>query len=621
MYTRYFGFRETPFSVTPDPRFFYTNPLYQEAFATLLYGIKAKKGFIVITGEVGTGKTTLLRKLMRNLEVTVQSVFIFNTCLVFPQLLQLTLQDLGLDPKRKSTLALVQGLNKYLIQQLQKGRTVCLLVDEAQNLSEDTLESLRLLSNLETDKEKLLQIVLMGQPELETKLDQPKLRQLKQRVALHCRLAPLKDQEVSPYIDFRLRAVGYEGPDLFNPDAIQQIAFYSRGIPRLINIICDNALLIAYAKSQKKVSADMIREVARDLRLGMETQTAETQTQISNVMPTNGRKLLAWQLRSRQRPTGSSRQALLANKDESPKSLEQKPFRRQPRHLVRIGLASLLLILLLGGAISVIHPLQNKWRLELFKHKLNEWLAVLISSEAEQVKVDAYQESKPLAELAEIPSEKGVLNPGGEPLMLEGGSKPISSLDLRKTSPAETKLSSRADSGALASTLKESAIAVKKGSTIGEVAAYFYGGANSFLGMDLIKEFNPDIKDLNWVFAGQGLRLPSLTRENLLRKQTDGSYHLILASFPSSRQADQFTSLLRYKGYQAVISLQGVSENFSLHRVQIAGLENLEAANQAWDSAVANRWLLLPDSFAGVRMKEQDPSGPKNGKLAEQYNK
>ena len=272
MYNSYFGFLESPFSVTPDPRFFYTNPIYQEAYAILRYGIEAKKGFIVITGEVGTGKTTLLRKLMRNLEDTVHSVFIFNTDLSFPELLQLTLHDLGLAPKEASKVTMLQQLNDYLIKQLKQGHTVAMLIDEAQNLSDDALENLRLLSNLETDQEKLLQIVLMGQPELEAKLDQPKLRQLKQRVALQCRLAPLKDEEVGPYIDFRLRAVGCEDKDLFHPNAIQQIAFYSKGIPRLINIICDNALLCAYARSKKIVSADMIKEVARDLRVGSEVQ-------------------------------------------------------------------------------------------------------------------------------------------------------------------------------------------------------------------------------------------------------------------------------------------------------------------------------------------------------------
>src|SRR5438132_7723293 len=222
MYNNYFGFSVSPFSVTPDPGFFYTNPVYQEAYANLRYGIEAKKGFIVITGEVGTGKTTLLRKLMHNLEGTIDSVFIFNTYLNFTELLQVILYDLGLAPKEPNKVTMLQELNDYLITQLKQARIVSVLVDEAQNLSDEALEGLRLLSNLETDQEKLLQIVLMGQPELERKLDRPSLRQLKQRIAVHCQLAPLNGSEVSPYIDLRLRAAGYEGEDPFDSDAVGQ---------------------------------------------------------------------------------------------------------------------------------------------------------------------------------------------------------------------------------------------------------------------------------------------------------------------------------------------------------------------------------------------------------------
>ena len=275
MYNSYFGFRESPFSVTPDPRFFYTNPLYLEAFAALRYGIEAKKGFIVITGEVGTGKTTLLRRLLRNLADTVHSVFVFNSCLSFPELLQLTLQDLGLTSKDQSKVAMLLELNDYLIKQLNQGHTVTMLIDEAQNLSDEVLENLRLLSNLETDQEKLIQIVLMGQPELHAKLAQPHLRQLKQRVAVQCRLNPLMDNEVRPYIDSRLVAAGYEGKDLFHPDAVERIAYYSKGIPRVINIICDNALISAYAESQQRVYADKIDRVARDLELPLDPTVTE----------------------------------------------------------------------------------------------------------------------------------------------------------------------------------------------------------------------------------------------------------------------------------------------------------------------------------------------------------
>ncbi len=277
MYGKHFGLEDLPFSVTPDPRFSYTNSLYREAFANLRYGIETRKGFIVITGEAGTGKTTLLRRLMRTVEASVHTAFIFNTHLDFIELLRLVLGDLGVAHSASDRLTLMAQLNDYLIEQLHKDHVVSVLVDEAQDLSDAMLEELRLLSNLETDRAKLIQIVLMGQPELERKLDQPELRQLKQRVAVRCRLAPLRSDEVAPYINSRLQTVGYKGKELFDSGAVQKIALCSRGIPRLVNVICDNALLIAYATSQSKVSAKIIDEVARDLRLTEPPQIRATE--------------------------------------------------------------------------------------------------------------------------------------------------------------------------------------------------------------------------------------------------------------------------------------------------------------------------------------------------------
>ena len=273
MYNEYFGFTEAPFSLTPDPRFSYTNALYQEAFATLRYGIEARKGFIVITGEAGTGKTTLLRRLMQSFGRHVQTAYIYNTHVTLTELLRLILSDLGLPNRTDDRLAMIAQLNEYLIKQLKERNIVTLLVDEAQELSIEMLEEIRLLSNLETDTQKLLQIVLMGQPELERKLDQPELRQLKQRVALRCRLDPLPSNEVGEYIAARLKAVGYSRKDLFHSSAVEKIAAHSRGIPRIINIICDNALLIGFAASKKTVSAATIDEVARDLRLNQQAAT------------------------------------------------------------------------------------------------------------------------------------------------------------------------------------------------------------------------------------------------------------------------------------------------------------------------------------------------------------
>jgi type II secretory pathway predicted ATPase ExeA len=275
MYNEYFGFTEAPFSLTPDPRFSYTNALYQEAFATLRYGIEARKGFIVITGEAGTGKTTLLRRLMQSFGRHVQTAYIYNPHVTLTELLRLILSDLGLTSRTEDRLAMIAQLNEYLIKQLKDRNIVTLLVDEAQELSIEMLEEIRLLSNLETDTQKLLQIVLMGQPELERKLDQPELRQLKQRVALRCRLDPLPSNEVGEYISARLKAVGYSRKDLFHGSAVEKIAAHSRGIPRIINIICDNALLIAFAASKKTVSAATIDEVARDLRLNQQAAAPE----------------------------------------------------------------------------------------------------------------------------------------------------------------------------------------------------------------------------------------------------------------------------------------------------------------------------------------------------------
>ena len=332
MYGKHFGLEELPFSVTPDPRFSYTNSLYQEAFANLRYGIESRKGFIVITGEAGTGKTTLLRRLMRTVEASVHTAFIFNTHLDFTELLRLVLSDLGVAHSANDRLTLMTQLNDYLIEQLHKDHIVSVLVDEAQDLSDAMLEELRLLSNLETDRAKLIQIVLMGQPELERKLDQPELRQLKQRVAVRCRLAPLRSDEVAPYINSRLQTVGYKGKELFDFGSVQKIALFSRGIPRLVNVICDNALLIAYATSQSKVSAKIIDEVARDLRL---TETPQVKATEEERKP-------------------ASRQASYDDErlEEFPATLKQ-PLRRPRDRRSRAGvaIAIVLAVIVLAGTL------------------------------------------------------------------------------------------------------------------------------------------------------------------------------------------------------------------------------------------------------------------------------
>jgi type II secretory pathway predicted ATPase ExeA len=230
--------------------------------------VRERKGFAALTGEVGTGKTTLLRKLMDDLAGTARFVYFYNTNLNFDELLTFICEELNLRANsNEGRLGRIRVLNEFLLEQLRRGGTGVLLIDESQNLGSEVLEDLRLLSNLETGREKLLQIILAGQPELEETLERPELRQLKQRISIHCRLNCLKEREVAPLIAHRLAAAGCKRNDLFAPEALRKIAWYSKGIPRLINIICDNALLIAYATSQKTIAAGIVDEVAQDLQL------------------------------------------------------------------------------------------------------------------------------------------------------------------------------------------------------------------------------------------------------------------------------------------------------------------------------------------------------------------
>ncbi len=270
----YFGLREAPFNPAPNPRFFYSNPRFEGALSDVRHGIDEKKGIIVISAEAGTGKTTLLRKLISGWGGSASSVFIFCPYLNFSELLRIILHDLGLTSHEEDRNAMLAELTGHLNLQFEHGRTTCLLIDEAQNLSAELFEGISVLSDLENDGQKLLPIVLAGQPGLEAKLNEQKLQELKRRVAIQCQLAPLKGNDVGLYIDHRLRKAGYEGNGLFDGDAIERIAAYSQGIPRVINLICDRALFTAHAAAKEVITADVIQEVARDLDLADKTEIA-----------------------------------------------------------------------------------------------------------------------------------------------------------------------------------------------------------------------------------------------------------------------------------------------------------------------------------------------------------
>ena len=267
MYLDFFGLTEKPFNTTPDPRFLYATPRHQEALARLTYAVQENKGFVALTGEIGTGKTTLLRALLRQLDPETAVAFVVNSTLPFEGLLEYVLADLGV-PQPGATLAQrLIALNRFLIERRRSGRQTLLIVDEAQDLSSETLEEIRLLSNCETAGDKLLQILLVGQPEFEAKLNLPQLRQLKQRIELHVRITPLSPAETGDYIKTRLRVAGAADVNVFVANAPALIAAATGGVPRLINILCDHCLLIAYADQKRRIGGEVVQEALDSLQM------------------------------------------------------------------------------------------------------------------------------------------------------------------------------------------------------------------------------------------------------------------------------------------------------------------------------------------------------------------
>lgn len=264
MYCDFFGFSEKPFTITPNPHFIYLSGNHREAFGRLMYGIDSCAGFVVMTGEVGTGKTTVLRTLLTRLDpLKYSSALIFNPCVSGEQLLACICREFDIHRVEQGHTDL-ELLNRFLLDQHANSRTVVLVIDEAQNLAPDVLEQLRMISNLETEQNKLIQIVLAGQPELNDVLGRHDLRQLNQRIAVRCRLAPMGYRDTAEYISHRLKISGCRIPQLFSRGAVRKIYRYSRGIPRLINIVCEQALVLAWTRESTVITSAMAGKVISD---------------------------------------------------------------------------------------------------------------------------------------------------------------------------------------------------------------------------------------------------------------------------------------------------------------------------------------------------------------------
>ncbi|HNR32239.1 MAG TPA: AAA family ATPase [Candidatus Hydrogenedentes bacterium] len=269
MYLDFYGFEREPFHITPDPDFLFLSPSHKEAFATVVYGVEQRKGFVALTGEVGTGKTTILRAYLKRIDKTpTRPIYLFNPDLTFEELLRLILRETGADDLEGPAAAMLDRLQWLLIDEYKAGQNVALIIDEAQNMPIETLEKLRMLSNLETAKDKLLQIVLVGQPELDRKLELHALRQLRQRVAVRAVIRPLTRGESYEYVRYRLTQAGCLRESVFAKDALRRMVTSARGNPRLLNILCDNALIAGFGAMEQTVSGKIVRQVIADLSGG-----------------------------------------------------------------------------------------------------------------------------------------------------------------------------------------------------------------------------------------------------------------------------------------------------------------------------------------------------------------
>jgi general secretion pathway protein A len=267
MYENFYRLRESPFALTPDPKYLFLADGHKEALASVAYGIQQRKGFVLIVGEVGTGKTTIIRHILKQFGDRLKVVYVFNARVTFEELLKVTLRELEIPCPSAQRLDMIEALNEFLLREAAAGRYVVMIIDEAQHLTAAVLEEIRMLSNLETAQGKLLQIVLVGQPELGAKLALPGLRQLRQRIALVAELEPLTAEETAGYIAHRLKVAGHPGTALFTPAALKKIYRASRGLPRIINVICDKALILGYAAGAKRIRRGVIKQALADQKV------------------------------------------------------------------------------------------------------------------------------------------------------------------------------------------------------------------------------------------------------------------------------------------------------------------------------------------------------------------
>ena len=538
MYNQFYDFSEKPFSLTPDPKFLYLTPFHREALAAMLYGINDRKGFISITGEVGTGKTTLIYSFLKQCSEKVKTAFIFHSTITFEQLLENILLELELPIPGGGKSAQLHFLNEYLIEKISRDENLAIIIDEAQNLSKEVLEELRMLSNLETPKSKLLQILLVGQPELEVKLESEDLRQLKQRIGIRRHLSPLDHEERVEYIDHRLNLVGSSTSRVFTPAAVSLICDYSKGTPRTINVLCDNALLIGYGLSRKKIDADIIREVMEDMNPAISRVSLKSEP-VRDKVP-------------QQKVPQQTRLPRTYTLEDNKSTI----FNKVP--LIVLLLLSLLVLGFvgrgnlnkIGGGCKNIFA-GNSLSLEVLPGDVQS--NPLVTSVAQLPP----GEHKPLDSVTNSSSN---LPPG------ELKSNPEAS-DHTQASMIESKQEARNEPGNGSKT--KGIVVAKKKDCIFSLAQKHYHAANGTL-VDFILESNPEIKNIHLIDVNQKIKIPEITVESPIIELPDHTYKIHLGTFLTKISAETYKQELSLGGKRLEIIPVRVSPDERWYRV-VAG--------------------------------------------------
>ena len=566
MYNNFFSFAESPFNVTPDPRFLFLTDSHREALASMMYGICERKGFVSIIGEVGTGKTTLIRHLLDSLRSRkVETVFLYQTIITFDQMLKEILLELDIPLGDQSKTSMIRQLNEYLIQKLARNENLALIIDEAQNLDRQALEDLRLLSNLETNSSKLLQILLVGQPELEVKLSSPELRQLKQRIAIGRKIRPLNVEESRQYIEHRLRLVGSNISKVLKPEALSLICEYAKGIPRNINMLCDNAFLIGFGLAQKKIDAGIIREAINDMGLSALEEPVPPKAVLRR--RSRVRRNYRW-------PWAAYRRAAL--------------------------LVFLILILSLPFFFGkeIIKPTPGK----LEARALNFSSTVdspqsTVNGEEERLRLrrtmdggrsavdyssvdgglnalrnfspgSAASQPLPVSPEAVVPGTQSVAPPFNK--MEQGGISETGPTSLSVDRGLNAVDGSSVDRGLNA---VRHVVTVKSGDTIVSLSQKYYQRADMIL-LDKILELNPRITNPHLILAQEKIKMPEITELSLVILSPDGTCKVHLATFSRPEYANSYWDEPTLKGKSIEIVPRKVSPGETWYRVLAGNFSN-----------------------------------------------